>query len=351
VSSPVWRRISPKAQRGRVAPARIKLAGIIASALLLASLGTHFLVGALGIQTKAASKKHFGNVNRRALALISGSSLTYDGVDWNQVADFLGLAIESWPVPGSSPAEWEQLQLRSPQAKTTFVGISLYDLNEAWLCDFRADLVPFHQTLADLWHSGSDLDSARRVWSCYPRAWVRPLFPTAGRSQRVIFGLRDTAVKLLGGSSVNLDSDTRLRLATDYTSEAKISDWPNDRLLRRLAAMRTAQGEPGFFGSKHAALRRLLQRARRQGAVVVVVLPVSPPYAAELLSEHDIQQFEASLADVRQSAPQASWVRLDKLPALHSADYFYDLVHLNMQGRGIATNAFLKALAGTFNGQ
>jgi hypothetical protein len=327
---------------------RLKLLSLTGGALLLASVGTYLLVAVLGIQTKAAAGyKRFGHVSGPAQALISGSSLTYDGVDWTQVADALGMPVESWPVPGSSPAEWEQLQRRSPRAKTTFVGISLYDLNETWLCDFRADIVPFGQTLADLKRSGSDLAFARRLSSCYPRSWVRAAFPTAGRSDRVIFGLRDKARTLLSADGQDPDGNAKLRLAADYTSDDRISAWPEDRLLRRLASMRSLQGEPGFSGPKHLALRRLLQQAHRQGAVVVVVLPVSPPYASGLLSQHDLQLFEASLAEARQGTPEAEWVRLDQLASLKSADYFYDLVHLNMQGRRIATAILMKALTGT----
>ena len=193
------------------------------------------------------------------------------------------MAIESWPVPGSSPAEWEQLQRRSPQTKTTFIGVSLYDLNETWLCDFRADIVPLSQTMADLWHSDSDLAFAKRLSGCYPRAWVRTFFPTAGRSDHVIFGLRDKARTLLPLAGNDPDRDANLRVAADYTSEARLTDWPKDRLLRRLAVMRSLQGKPWFSGPKHLALRRMLQQARRQGAVFVIVLPVSPPFVAELL--------------------------------------------------------------------
>jgi hypothetical protein len=248
-------------------------------------------------------------------------------------------------VPGSSPAEWEQLQRRSPQATRTFVGVSLYDLNETWLCDFRAEIVPFSQTVADLWYSDSDLDFAKRVCSCYPRAWVRRPLPTAGRSDAVIFGLRDVAAGLLKPGDGDRGSDAKLRLAADYTSDATISDWPEDRLARRLEGMRLTQGKPGFSGPKHRALRRLLQRAHRQGDVTVIVLPVSPLYVVGLLCQDDLHQFELSLADAKRSVPEARWVRLDQVQSLQSNDYFSDLVHLNMRGRRIATGQFLKTLA------
>ncbi len=322
------------------------------SAVLLASIGSHVLVAALDMQTQAASgHKRFGGTRGPALGLLAASSITYDGLDWNRIADALSVAIESWPVPGSSPAEWEQLQRRSPQARHTFVGVSLYDLNEPWLCDFRAELVPFSQTIDDLWESHSDVQFARRVSSRYPRAWARTLFPTAGRSDRVILGLRERARTLAGLADASADQEPKLRLAADYTSDSSITDWPQDRLLRRLAEMRTAQGKPWFSGPKHLALARLMGQARRQGTVTVIVLPVSAPYVQGLLSRDDRREFEVSLADLKRRVPEARWVRLDQLQALESADLFYDLVHLNMRGRQVATGGFLGALAEVVSGQ
>ncbi len=326
---------------------RLQLVMITASALLFASLASHLLIAALGIHTKAASgHKHFGLQNEPAQALISGSSLTYDAFDWKAVANTLGLVIESWPLPGSSPAEWEQLQRRSPQVRMTFVGISPYDLNEDWLCDFRAEVVPLGQTVKDLWRSRVDAAFCKRLLSCYPRMWARKLFPTVGRSQRVIFGLRDKARCLLGcGEGGDLEATPKLRLAADFTSEDSISAWPRDRLLRRLAAMRSlCQGRHSFRGPKSLALSRLLKRARSQGSVVVIVLPVSPPYLQEFVSPEDALRFEDALTEARRRVPEAHWVRLDELSSLRSADYYYDPVHLNMQGRQIATEFLLNKL-------
>ena len=243
--------------------------------MLLASLGTYLLAAALEIRTKAATgHKRFGDVSQPVQALVLGSSLTYSGVDWTQVAGLLGVAIESWPVPGSSPAEWEQLQRRSPQARTTFVGVSLYDLNEVSLCDYRANIVPFRQTVSDLWASGSELTFARRMLSWYTLTWARSILPTAGRSDQVIFGIRDKARSLRGGrAGADEDAGTRLSVAPDFVPKDRVSDWPEDRLLRRMAQMRMSQGKPWFSGPKHLSLLRLLQQAHRQGAVVVARPP------------------------------------------------------------------------------
>jgi hypothetical protein len=177
--------------------------------------------------------------------------------------------------------------------------------------------------------------------SWYAMTWARAIFPTAGRSDQVIFGLRDRARGDGDG-----DVGTGLTVAADFVPEDKVTDWPPDRLLRRMAVMRSNQGRPWFSGPKHHSLLRLLQQARRQGAVVVLVLPVSPPFVEQLLTEADIERFEASLAEAKRLVPAAVWVRLDEMPALNSADYYSDFVHLNREGRTIATPELLKTLGG-----
>jgi len=315
--------------------------------MLCASLATYALASVVGIQNRAATgHKRFGGADRPVEALVSGSSLTYGGVNWTQVADRLGTAIESWPVPGSAPPEWEQLQRRSPRARATFVGVSVYDLNEESICDFRASIVPLRQTLADLRASRSSMTFVRRLSSRYALTWSRAVLPTAGWSDRVMFGLRDKARSLLGTSAANEQLGAALQVAGDTLSEERVSDWPKDRLLRRLASMRSNQGTPWFSGPKHLALLRLLQQARRQGVIVVVVLPVSQVYLENILDDQMRADFEASLADAKRVVPEAAWVRLDRLDGLTSSDYFFDLVHLNAQGQRIATPEFVRALGG-----
>lgn len=315
---------------------------------MAASLVSHKVAKSLGIHTLAASgHKYYGPRGELPDALICGSSLTYDGLDWERIAERYGMGLESWPVPGSSPVEWEQLQRRSPKAVTTFVGLSAYDLNEAWLCDFRADVVPIGQAIVDLWHSGADTALVKRVLSCYPRMWVRKVFPTVGRSQGVLSGLRDSAREVIrrGAGEEAGVPDARLRLASDDVSTSALSDWPQDRLLRRLVAMRSlSQGQHRYTGPKRLALLRLLRQASSQGEVVVVVLPVSPPYVAELLRAEDLKDFDDLLVEVAKEFPKAQWTRLDRLPELNSTEYFYDLVHLNARGRSIATEHFFESV-------
>lgn len=324
---------------------RVRLAVVAAGAVLSASLGTYVLAAAVGIQNRAATgHKRFGPADRPVEGLVSGSSLTYGGINWNQVAAHMNTGVESWPVPGSAPPEWEQLQRRSPRAKMTFVGVSAYDLNEVSICEYRANIVPFRQTVADLRASRSSHAYARRMASWYALTWTRYILPTAGRSDRVMFGLRDRARALLGSSGADEQVGDALQVAGDSTPEERISDWPEDRVLRRLASMRANQGAPWFSGPKHLALVRLLQQARRQGIVVVVVLPVSRVYSDDILDDQATAGFEAALANASRAVPEATWVRLDRLEGLSSTDYFFDLVHLNAHGQRIATPAFLQAL-------
>lgn len=313
--------------------------------VIAASLASRVVAAGLGLLTTTEfGARRYGAADASPVASLVGSSLTYDGVDWREVASKLGGTIESWPIPGSSPSEWEQMLARRSGPGVTFVGVSLYDLNEAWLCDFRPNIVPVGQTISDLRESGSDLVFSRRLLNGYTLAAVRTVFPTAGRADRVIFGVRDNARAVLGRQATR-DETAPLRLAGDYTSEERLSDWPRDRFLRRLASMRQVQGAPAFFGPKHLALRRMVQEALERGPVFVIVLPVSRAYREHLMAPGDIARFEASLNALGGAVPGVRWVRLDRLASLESDDLFYDLVHLNMQGRRIASGALLDTLA------
>lgn len=325
--------------------AKGRLVGIVFSALALVWLGTHVLAALVGIPTRVATgHKRYGPSDRPVKALISGSSLTYSAIDWASVADRLGMAIESWPVPGSSPAEWEQLQRRSPQVTTTFVGVSLYDLNEVSVCEFRANIVPIRQTLEDLRAARADVSFVRRMLNWYSLTWLRSVFPTVGMSDRVIFGLRDRGLSLLGRRNESGDTGAALQVVADEASTERVSDWPEGRLLRRLASMRANQGRPWFAGPKHQSLIRLLRRAREQGVVVVLVLPVSGPFQEGILQPADTSAYETSLSEVERAVPGVIWIRLDDISGITSAEYYSDLVHLNSYGRSIVSPEFMRRL-------
>jgi hypothetical protein len=273
---------------------------------------------------------------------LHGSSIAYDGLNWNRIAkDFRG-SIESWATAGSSPVEWEVHHSRSPQAEYTLVVVSAYDLNEYWLCDFRADIVPLRQALLDLSECGDDWQLCKRILSQYPQMVVRWAFPTAGRSDGVMVGVRAKLQSLLsGGTSDEADESPRFDPAGVSGTVVNLSNWPAARLQRRLVAMRSAfQGKQRFDASKKAALSRLLAQALSEGRALLVVMPVSKTYVREFLTGDAIQKFNEQINDLRRAYAQLSVVRLDSLPALDDDAMFSDLVHLNAKGQEIATDAF-----------
>lgn len=307
---------------------------------------SHAAIRALKISSTYGGSQRYGPEDKKALTILHGSSLAYSGFDWGRVCERIGGAIDSWGAPGSSPAEWEFLHHRSPDVKRTFIVISAYDLNEHEFCDFRANIVPLFQAIRDLWRGGADWPFSKRVLSQYPVMLIRKLFPTVGRSDGVMTGVRDwlQAMMQRPGSA---RSSERVGFATsdESTLRQRLSDWPAARLQRRLVLMRSAcQNRHSFEGPKKLALARLLQRAKEQGSVVVVVLPVSPAYQEEFLTPKVRADFEAALARLHELCPQASLVRLDRLPALQDNALFWDLVHLNKYGQQIATPAFLSQL-------
>jgi hypothetical protein len=51
-------------------------------------------------------------------------------------------------------------------------------------------------------------------------------------------------------------------------------------------------------------------------------------------------EFEAAMVDAQRYASRAEWLRLDRLSGLDSDQNFCDLVHMNVFGQKIATEAF-----------
>jgi hypothetical protein len=321
---------------------KLQLMIILCVVAAVSSAGSHILIGWLHIQTTAVEYRSFAPEAAKPPAFVAGSSLMLYGLSWDQVARTLHHRIDNWGVPGSSPAEWEVLQSRAPGVKLTLVVISVYDLNEEFLCDFRAELVPLDQTVKDLWQNDVDWNLSKRALSQYPLSWVRTAFPTAGRSQGVMSGLRGKLVAMAKGSATAESSEAGPTMQTGgiRVAQEKISDWSQGKALRRIATMRAAcEGRFSFAGPKKMALLRVLQQAQKQGRVVVLVLPVSPLFAREFLGPEVVQQFEATLAGAQRAVPQAQWIRLDRLPALVANENYWDLVHLNTFGQRIATDA------------
>jgi len=325
---------------------RLELALIVCIAAAICSAASHATIRLLKIRFTHGGNHHYGPKDQKALTILHGSSLAYSGLDWDRVADRVGGAIESWATAGSSPAEWEFQHRRSPDATRTFIVVDPYDLNEYILCDFRADIVPLSQAISDLWRVRAEWPFCKRVLSQYPVRFVRKLFPTVGRSDGVMTGIRDWLQKMIQGQN-GADSSEAVRFGAVGMSEVeeRLSDWAPARLQRRLVGMRSAcQGKHSFNGPKQMALARLVQRAKSQGPVTFVVVPVSPTYQREFLTPNVREEFEAALAKLHQLCPQATFVRLDGIPALQSDACFSDLVHINKYGQQIATPAFLSQL-------
>jgi hypothetical protein len=318
-------------------------------AIVGAALISHVVAAKFGLRTGGATYRRIGPSDGPQV-FCAGSSLLQFGLSWPEVSATIGQGVENWGVGGSSPDIWEVSQGSASNSNLMIVGVSAYDLNEHHLCNFRAHIVPINQTLHDLWHLKTGWPFSKRVLSQYPLAWLRVLFPTAGQSDAVLVGLRRKLRDFTGSTPTADDQANALILPSKAilkfgdTTE-KLSDWPVDKALRRMALQRNEiHGMHGFDGLKKLAFLRMLERARQRGRAIVVVMPVSPSYAREFLKPDVVRSFESALADARKAAPQALFVRLDQVDALHSDEYYSDFVHLNAAGRRIATEAFLKQL-------
>ena len=280
------------------------------------------------------------------MAFMAGSSLAGDGIAWTRVSAQLNQPIGGWGVAGASPVEMEGFQHRMPEATTTFIVISAYDMNEGILSDFRADVVPPRHAIKELMASRAPWPYSKRVMSQYLVCGLRKLFPTIGRSQGLLGELRSKISGFLEEGFTELEEGPTLTLGEPTAEKAykyaRISSWSQGMIIRKLQSIRGGfLGEHNFGGLKHRALQRMVKLASQSGKVYVVVLPVSPIYAQAFLTPPVLQKFENSLAKVQSIVPNSRWVRIDELSGLTSNDHFWDLVHMNATGQRIATNALL----------
>jgi hypothetical protein len=336
---------SPPREMAFLTRRRLRLLLILAASVAICTLASHLAVGWLRIKAgNWGGYKHYGPTEKGALGILHCSSPGYDGIDWDQIGEALGGTLESWATPGSSPAEWELMHGRSSHVGRTFIAITAYDLNEYFLCDFRAEIVPFESAIRDLWQCGADWQFSRRILNQYPVMLIRKLFPTVGRSDGVMVGIRARLQNLLGQNVAAGDAPKFAATGRSIITE-KVSDWTPARLQRRLWLMSAAcQGQQSFTGPKGMALRRLLRRAQTQGEVVLVVLPLPPVYRRALMPPAAVQEFERALADLQRLSQRVQVIRLDQLPALDDNEFYYDLVHINMFGQEIATETLLSRI-------
>ena len=321
---------------------------ILLSVVTLAALVSHATAKWVGIDTRQGGNSEFGRTFHSAPVLLAGSSMIGVAIDWNQVAIDLSRPIEEVSTASASPCELETLTRSVPDANLIVVGVSLYELDEQFIADFRADIVPINQTADDLWESHANWPFFKRTMSRYPLAYLQRLFPTAGRSLGIMVGVRSKLRWLgrLAGKEATEALPTVQTTGNSGVPTTRVTDWPQGRLLRNLSEMRSGcRGLHGFNGPKHLAFARLIRRLATQGKVVVVVLPVSPAYETGLLKPADKLAFENSLEEVAKQAPEVKWIRIDQLPELQTTDVFTDLMHVNLAGRQVATAAFREKLS------
>ena len=319
---------------------------IIAAVLALASAGSHLVVRVLGIRTDGVERGRIAAASGEP-ALVLGSSLTFFGVSFPQVAKEWPRPLITRSVGGCSPCELETLAREVPEARRTIIGVSLFDLNESSICDARPVLVPLSQTVRDLYASGASWPAAKRVVWSYPLPWLQKIFPVAGYSPAVIVSLRDKTGALLKRPA-SAEPEARLSFKTDEDAvrPEKLSGWDAGRLARNLAQLRAAGlARGGLAGPKALALGRILDRTAAQEPPVVLVFPVSPPYRAAFAGPAVQAEFEQALARARTHRPDLVLIRLDQESALQPAEVFWDLVHLNDDGRRLATRLVIAQLS------
>ena len=330
-------------------PGKAKFLLVVSSALVIAIVSSHLVAFWIKLPKYIAIYRRIGPETGPQV-FCAGSSLLQFALSWPEVSKTLHQGIESWGMAASTPSEWEVFQNLANNTNLMIIGIDVYDLNEYHLCESRANVVPLAQTISDLWQSSTDWHFSRRLLSQYPLVYLQKLFPTAGRSEAVLVGLRRQLPERLRSASAADERANSLVLPRQPVlnfgaTNEKVSEWTPSRALWRLAQMRSETGgKHAFNGVKRLAFERMLLRAQRQGAVIMVVLPVSPLYVHEFMTPEAVHNFESALDAAQRIDPQAQFVRLDKLSSLNSDECFGDLVHLNGAGKRMATDAFLSWL-------
>lgn len=320
---------------------------ILAAVLVFSSALNHAIVRVLEIRTSGVDRGRINTEAQGEPVLVMGSSLTFFGISFHEVAKAMDRPLVTRSVGGCSPCELEWLAREVPEARRTIIGVSLFDLNENNLSDSRATLVPFSQTVSDLWASHSEWTPMKRVLWSYPVPWVQHVLPLAGRSNAVMVNLRDK-VRSLRKQPVGSELETRLTFKADEDAvrPEKLSDWDGGRVGRNLSQLKATGLEHGrFAGPKSLALARMLALAAGQEPAVVVVFPVSPPYREVFGDSTSVDHFERELDRIKAAHPTLQMIRLDQEPALQPAEVYWDLVHLNDDGRRIATRRLIEQLA------
>ncbi len=328
---------------------KVQFAFVVCVTFALSVTIDHFIADWVQMRIPITTYRRIGPANGPQVFAAGSSELQF-ALSWDRISQTLGQGIENWGVPGSSPTEWEMSQRAETNTNLMIIGLDVCGLNEQLLCDIRANVVPISQTIHDLSHTHANWQFSKRLLSQYPLVYLRMLFPTAGRSNALLVGARRKLRDLIGLPLTRDDANFLVLrnqpILSFEGSTEKLSDWPPDKVLRRLALVRSEiGGTHSFDGPKKLALQRMLSRAQERGRVILVVLPVSEAYAQEFVTPEVARDFERALSDARSSVPEAESVRLDQVPGLNSDEHYIDFVHLNAAGRRIATEAFLTWLS------
>jgi hypothetical protein len=325
-----------------------QLVFVFIAATVIAAIGSHLVVDWLKLKVKSSEPLTFGNPNSNPPAFRAGSSLADYQIKWEQIAAQTGTEIKAWGIAGGSPYEFEQFQKKVPEARTTYIVISAYDMDEANICDFRAALVPLSDTIESLWAIHADWDYSAQAISQYPMTWLRTVFPTLGFSRDIMGRIRERMVKLLRPSNAPSETMAGPTLAVgkekvvDNYRLQKVSDWSESQILDKLVAMRAGfQGRDDFNGPKNLAFLKMLEYGCQRGPTIVIVVPESAAYSKYFMTPTLTLQYEAALADAHRQYPKVEWLRLDQVPGLASDHNFCDLVHMNVYGQTMATEDFL----------
>jgi hypothetical protein len=319
---------------------------VLCATIVLSSAVDHLIAAWIKVRRPVTTYRRIGPESGPQ-TFMAGSSLLQFALDWEEVSRAVGRGIENWGIPGSSPREWEVFQERATNSNLMIISADLHGLNEYQVCDIHANIVPLKTTVLDVLNARSHRSLSMRLIGDYPLAYLRKLFPTAGRSVEVMVAARRKARELMGKRQVNSNQGDFLVLPDqpilNFGNETnKLSDWSAAKMLRRMASIRTQiRGKIAFHGSKQLAFRRMLTNAAGQGPVIVVVLPVSKSYAREFVTPEVQREFESGLREVAAGLPEIQVVRLDQVEELSSDENYADPVHLNGAGRRIATDTFL----------
>jgi hypothetical protein len=322
---------------------------LLAAVVALSAGVNHLLSYWLGLAVPAVKYRRVGPTAGPQV-FVAGSSLLQFGLSWPELSEFFGKGMENWGLGGSSPEIWELTQPGPERSTLMIVGISLYDLNEFHLAEARANVVPFSSTLRDLSTTTPDPVVTRRILGQYPLAYLRFVYPAAGQADAAMVAVRRWLRASLSLAGAEQDRATALVLPTDDRlhfgeSSERIADWDRGRTLRRLSLMRAeSRGQHTFDGPKRAALHRMITKAAAQGDVVIVVMPVAQAYRTELVTPDVTARFEEAVQEAQRLSGDGRVVRLDQVPDLGTDEHFSDFVHLNSEGRRLATARFLDAM-------